>query len=277
MLSQWECFLKNLGEWQGSFTRFSPDGKQITDTPTIVTFEGLDNNKIVRQLVRRLPPNQPPQDQYFEYKFLGDNILFFEDGSFSIGATLCNDFSRPWAELGLKEGNHRLRLVQIFNSQNRLDYLSLIRETLANEDYIARPTLNLEQILGIWQGEATTLYPDSRSPNTFSTHLELDLQGTNQLQQKLTFGNPHSTQTITSLATIEGSKLIFTGSEIDKEILFLPDGVSANYPVEVKFGHPFFLEVGWLLKPDQRRRLIRGYNSQGEWASLTLVNEYKVS
>ncbi|MDJ0549650.1 MAG: DUF3598 family protein, partial [Microcystis sp. M49637_WE12] len=26
MLSQWECLLKNLGQWQGSFTRLSPQG-----------------------------------------------------------------------------------------------------------------------------------------------------------------------------------------------------------------------------------------------------------
>ena len=276
MLSQWECFLKNLGEWQGSFTRFSPDGKQIGDTPTVVSFEALDNQKTVRQLVRRLPPNQPPQDQYFEYKSFGKNILFFEDGSFSIGATLCNKFSRPWAELGLKEGNRRLRLVQIFNSQNRLDYFTLIREKFANSQVTERPPLTLEQILGAWQGQATTLYPDLRNPDTFSTYLELNLKGQNKLQQKLTFGESNSEKVITSVATVENSKLTFTEGQIAKNIWFLPDGVSANYPLEVKSGYPFFLEVGWLVKPDYRRRMIRNYNSQGEWVSLTLVNEYKV-
>lgn len=30
MRSQWECLLENLGEWQGSFTRFSPQGEPLT-------------------------------------------------------------------------------------------------------------------------------------------------------------------------------------------------------------------------------------------------------
>ncbi|MGH2415734.1 MAG: DUF3598 family protein, partial [Microcystaceae cyanobacterium] len=44
MSAQWQYLLKNLGEWQGSFTRFSPQGLLIEDTPTVVSLEGRDNN-----------------------------------------------------------------------------------------------------------------------------------------------------------------------------------------------------------------------------------------
>ena len=277
MLSQWECFLQNLGEWQGSFTQISPTGEQLKDTPTICVFEEPDNNQTVRQLLRRLPPNQPPQDRYYEYREFGDNILFFEDGSFSMGATVCHQFSRAWAELSLKEGDRRLRLVQVFNYQNRLDYLTLIREKFAGTDTPERPHLTLEQLLGTWQGVAVQLTPDLSSTKTVSTHLSLSLRGENKLYQELTFGTESSSQTISSTAEFGDDQLIFSESEVPKKILFLPDGASANFPMEVKLGKPFFLEVGWLVKPNQRRRLIRNYNAQGEWASLVMINEHKTS
>ena len=277
MLSQWECFLQNIGEWQGSFTQISPEGKQIKDTPTVCIFEEPDNNQTVRQLLRRFPPNQPPQDRYYEYREFGDNILFFEDGSFSMGATVCNQFSRAWAELCLKEGDRRLRLVQVFNYQNRLDYLTLIREKFAGTDTPERQPLTLEQLLGTWKGEAIQLTPDLSDPKTVSTHLSLNLQGEKKLYQELTFGTELSSQTISSTAEVGDNQLIFSESEVPKKILFLPDGASANFPVEVQLGKPFFLEVGWLVKPNQRRRLIRNYNGQGEWASLVIINEHKTS
>jgi len=62
MLSQWECLLKNLGQWQGSFTRLSPQGDFIEDTPTLVSLQGINNNRSIRQLVRRLYSDRSPED-----------------------------------------------------------------------------------------------------------------------------------------------------------------------------------------------------------------------
>jgi hypothetical protein len=78
MRSQWDCLLQNLGEWQGSFTRFSPQGEQLEDTPTVVSFEGLNNNQTIRQIVRRLPPNQPVDEKVLEYSSLGRNTLLLK-------------------------------------------------------------------------------------------------------------------------------------------------------------------------------------------------------
>jgi hypothetical protein len=47
--------------------------------------------------------------------------------------------------------------------------------------------------------------------------------------------------------------------------------------LHVKSGHFFVLEVGWLILPNQRQRLVRSYNDKGEWVSLTLVTEQRVT
>lgn len=57
MVSQWENFLQNLGEWHGSFTQISPRGEVLQDTPSIISLEGLNDNKTVRLKLRRFSPN----------------------------------------------------------------------------------------------------------------------------------------------------------------------------------------------------------------------------
>ncbi len=276
MPSQWECLLQNLGEWQGSFTRFSPQGEQLEDTPTMVSLEGLNDNQTIRQIVRRLPPDQPVDEKVLEYSSLGRNTLLFENGAFSQGSIQWGPFSEFGAELGLIEGDRRLRLVQLFNKASELTQLTLIREQRAGTNSSERPPLTLEQLLGEWQGEAVTIYPDWRSPDTYPTHLTLRREDTNRLVQQLTFGTGASVRTIASTAKINGSILHFDQSPLPVQVLLLPDGASSNCPLYIKPGYFFVLEVGWLVQPDQRQRLVRSYNDKGEWVSLTLVREQKV-
>lgn len=40
MRSQWDCLLENLGEWQGSFTHFAPDGIALKEIPSVVILAG---------------------------------------------------------------------------------------------------------------------------------------------------------------------------------------------------------------------------------------------
>lgn len=282
MRSQWECLLQNLGEWQGSFTRFSPQGEQLEDTPTVVSLEGLDNNQTIRQTIRRFSPGQsisngvPADEKVLEYSSLGRGVLFFETGAFSQGSIQLGPFSEFGAELGLTDGSRRLRLVQLFNREGQIDRLTLIREKLPNAEVIEHHPLTLDDLLGEWQGEAITLYPDWRSPSTFPTLLKLERQGNDRLQQQTSFGEGPDIQTITSTAAISSSNLRFDQSNPAVQVLLLPDGASATYPLQVTLGHAFFLEVGWLVQPDLRQRMIRSYNSKGEWVSLTLVTERKV-
>src|SRR5919202_2030225 len=200
MPSQWECLLKNLGEWQGSFTRFSPQGEQLEDTPSVVRLEGLNDNHTIRQTLRFLPRDRPVEEKVLEYSSLARSVLFLENGAFSQGSMQWGPFSEFGAELGLIEGKRRLRLVQLFNRDSQLSQLTLIREKLADTDAPERPELTLEQLLGEWEGEAVTIYPDWRSPDTYPTRLKVHRQDTDRLVQQLTFGAGTSVRTITSSA-----------------------------------------------------------------------------
>lgn len=161
--------------------------------------------------------------------------------------------------------------VQLYNQVGKLERLTLIREKLAGTDTAERPPLTLEQLIGEWQGEAVTRYSDLRSPETYSTHLRIEQEG-DRLNQQLTFGD----RTISSTASIKGAQLLFAESQLPVQLLLLPDGSSSNCPLEVKGGHNFVLEVGWLIQPQQRQRLVRSYSDRGEWISLTLVQEHKI-
>ena len=274
MRSQWECLLQNLGEWQGSFTRFSPQGELLEDTPTVVSFEGLNNNQTMRQIVRRFQPNQAVEEKVLEYSSLGRGILFFENGAFSQGSIQLAPFSEFGAELGLIHGERRLRLVQLFDKTGQLNRLTLIREKLPGATTVERPPLTVDDLVGSWQGEGVTIYPDGRSPDTYPTMLRVDKNG-DELTQQLTFNQGASTRNISSTARIEGSILYFEGGSQPTQVLLLPDGASSTSPQQVRVRQAFFLEVGWLLQPGERQRLIRHYNEKGEWSTLTLVTERK--
>ncbi len=268
MKSQWDCLLENLGAWEGSFTRLSPSGEILEDVPSIVSFTGLNDNQTMRQIVRLSPADQPVSEKVLEYSSLGRNILLFDNGAFSQGSIQFAPFSEFGAELGLIDSDRRLRLVQLFDKQGKLSGLTLIREKLSGSETLERPLLRVEDLLGEWQGEATTIYPDWRSPDSYSTSLTVRRRG-DRLYQELNFG-----RTIVTSAQIEGSRLKFEQSNV--QILLLPDGASSNCPLEIQLRQPFVLEVGWLLQPNLRQRLIRKYNSKSEWISLTLVTEQKI-
>ena len=269
MKSQWQCLLENVGQWHGSFTRLSPRGEVIEDTPTMVSLTGLNDNQTIHQIVRRLPPNLPPEEKVFEYSSLGRGILLFDNGAFSMGSIQRSPFAEFGAELGLIHQSRRLRLVQLFDQSGQLERLTLIREKLAEATVLEKPPLTVDDLIGTWQGDAIALYPDWRSPDTYSTMLKIERVGESKLSQQLTIGD----RTITSVATISGAIISFDSGY---QVLLLPDGASATCPVQLKSDTGFFLEVGWMQSPKERQRLIRTYNNRGEWVNLTLVTEYRI-
>ncbi|MBZ8181062.1 DUF3598 family protein [Oscillatoria salina] len=205
MPSQWNNLLQNLGEWHGSFTRFSPQGEELEDTPTVVSLEGVNNNQAIHLVVRRLPPGQPPQEKVLDFSSLSRGALFFPNGAFSQGSLQWSPFAEFGAELGLINESRRMRLVQMFNKESKLEFISLVREKLAGTDTPERNPLTVEQLLGEWQGEAMSIYPDFSSPETFATRLHIRREGENRLHQELKFGS----RAIASTAKINGSTLLF--------------------------------------------------------------------
>ncbi|MBD2678726.1 MULTISPECIES: DUF3598 family protein [Nostoc] len=268
MKSQWECFLENLGVWEGSFTNFSPQGTLLNDTPSRLSLEQLSGSQKVRLTLSR-----SGQDLIREFSSVGGGLLFFENGSFSEGLIQIGPFSEFGGELAFVHENRRLRLVQLFDKTGNLSGLTLIREHLAGTPAAERPPLQLDDLLGEWQGEAVTIYRDLRSPDTYSTTLKLELDNAGRLIQSTSFAG----RTITSTATIKGSIILFDENpEKQIQVLLLPDGSSATSPLKVQLRQPLFLEAGWLIQPNLRQRMIRSYNDKGEWVSLTLVTEQKV-
>jgi hypothetical protein len=272
MRSQWECLLQNLGEWHGSFTRFSPQGKLLEDVPSLVSIQGLDENRKIQMTIRRSPSGREVQEQVLEFSSLNRGVLFFENGAFSQGSIQLAPFSEFGAELGLIDRDRRLRLVQLFDKAGNLEGLTLIREVLT-DGIEEQPALTVDNLLGEWQGEAVTIYPDWRSPDIYPTTLRVDKIDDTHLAQHITIRHEIANRTISSTARIEGSALYFEGGPQPIQVLLLPGGASSNCPLQVKVGQAFFLEVGWLQEPNLRQRSIRRYNDKGEWSNLTLVTE----
>ncbi|MBD0313786.1 MAG: DUF3598 family protein [Microcoleus sp. T3-bin5] len=281
MVAQWENFLQNLGEWHGSFTQLSTRGEVLQDTPSIISLEGFNDNKTVRLKLRRFSPNpsgvgEPEVSELVrEYQTLGRDTLFFENGAFSLGTIQLAPFTECGAELGFIYNYRRLRFPMIYNTDGNLSKLTLIREKQLDKNVPERPHLTVEDLLGEWEGEAVTMYPDGRSPDIYSTKMQLHLESSDRLVSKITFGS--NATVISSSARIDGSVLHFNEGASPVQVVLLPDGGSCTLPVKIELRKPIFFEAGWLVEPDLRFRMIRSYNERGEWVSLTLVTERKVS
>lgn len=100
--SQWQSLLQNLGAWQGSFTRLSPQGKVQANIPTLVTLTGINNNQTIRQTIQYFDSDTGglEQEKVLEYQSLSRSVLFFENGAFSQGSIQFGPFSEFGAELG---------------------------------------------------------------------------------------------------------------------------------------------------------------------------------
>jgi len=270
-----------LGEWHGSFTQLSTRGEVLQDTPSIISLEGFNDNKTVRLKLRRFSPNpsgvgEPEVSELVrEYQTLGRDILFFENGAFSQGTIQLAPYSECGAEFGFIYNYRRLRFPLIYNTDGNLSKLTLIREKQLDKNVPERPPLTVDDLLGEWQGEAVTMYPDGRSPDIYSTNIQLHLESSDRLVSKITFGS--NATVISSSARIDGSVMHFNEGASPVQVILLPDGGSCTLPVKIELRKPIFFEAGWLVEPDLRFRMIRSYNERGEWVSLTLVTERKVS
>ncbi|PSB04188.1 DUF3598 family protein [Merismopedia glauca] len=277
MKSQRECFLQNLGSWKGSFTQFSITGEQIDDVESLLRLETIDNSDNIKLTLQRFYPTGV-DEKVIEYDPSAlYNILFFETGAFSQGSLQWAPFSQFGAELALVHGDRRLRIVQSFNSDSILGKITLIRERNPDSQIPERPRLQVEELIGQWEGEAVILSPQNHTSTKCRSILNLRLESPNQLVQELSFGEKGSGWSLTSKGEIDGNTLKFSQMEVPVQVTLLPDGASALFPLAIASGQSFFLEAGWLVEPNLRYRLIRRYDEKGAWNSLILVTERKVS
>jgi hypothetical protein len=277
MNSNWDNFLKNLGEWQGSFTNISPTGELLGSTSSILSLVGQEDNKLVEFRVRRYGvggyESDPVSDHQQEYRSIGRPNIFFDTGAFSKGTIQLAPFSEFGAEYGFISENRRWRCVQLFDEEQNFISLVLIREFRRGTDAPEQPPLTVDRLVGKWVGAAVTAYADLRNPDHYSTNLEISRMDDARLEQKLSWGD----RIISTTAKIDGHRLCFEGDKSPLEILLLPDGGSSNVPLQLQRHEPFFVEAGWLVSDNERQRLMRSYNAKGEWVSCTHIVEHKVS
>ena len=271
----WQYLMQHLGHWRGSFTRLTPRGEIETDIPSLLTLDSLNGNQTVRLVLQYFDPKTDTKAAAVTYEKIQEfsapmlGFPMFENGAFSQGSRYWSSVSEFAAELGFIHRDRRLRLVQQFRPGVPLPRLTLIREGREGTEAPERPPLTLDDLLGNWLGESTTVFADARSPLIAQTQLQLKQQG-DILNLYLSYGSNFE---FTSTAKIAGNILQFEQDQPPIQVLLLPDGASCTFPSSISAGRPFFLEAGWLIESNLRQRLIRNYNDKGEWVSLTLITE----
>jgi hypothetical protein len=274
--SQWDCIRENLGKWQGSFTQFSPQGQALKDSPSVLRLEE-DGPDSIKLSLTRTPPGEAPNEMLRSFSKPGPGAMvpFLETGAFCQGSTYWSTVSQAGAELALTTPNRRLRLVLLYaglgQGISQLTDITLIRENRAGSGALESPKLTVEQLLGTWKGSSISHSANGLISEPMASELLLQREG-DSLKQVLRFGE----RTLESLGQIEGDVIRFADGPQPVQVLLLPGGGSANCPLQVQPNLPFFLEVGWLVDATHRQRLIRRYDAQGNWESVTLVREEKV-
>ncbi len=277
MKSQWECVLENLGEWVGSFTTVTPKGELIEDIPSIIKLSGIRDNQAIHLVLNRFYPLPNSTEKYAKevvWDFStppGIGAVYFETGAFSSGALTVYIGVKTIAEFSLRAGDRRFRMIQTFDITQKLDRVTFIREHLEGTTKPERLHLEIANLVGTWNGIATTLYADDRPAIAARTQsiFRVSDTGYQLIEQDKSIDlnvDPH-----TPAATVW--HFINRSDGQSYQLLLLPDGGYSITPIQIELGHAFNLEIGWIHQTNQRQRLVRRYDDSGKWESATFINE----
>ncbi len=273
MKSQWECVLENLGEWVGSFTTVTVTGESIDDIPSIIKLEGVRDNQAIHLVLTRFYPlpnstERYPKQVVWDFSTPpGIGAIYFETGAFSSGTLVVNTGVKTIAEFSLMRLDRRFRMIQTFAENQQLDRVTFVREQRQGTTAPERPHLTISDLVGTWEGRATTHYDNSESPifaDTYSTFAASD-SGYRLVEDN---------DSIEFIATSD--RLWQFGDDEDGQsyqLLLLPDGGYTILPTQIELGYPFYLEIGWVYQTGKRQRLVRRYDSTGKWHSATSIVE----
>ncbi len=247
MASQWQNFLRNLGEWRGSFTTINAGGEVLESHPSVLTLAADDaDDRLVRFSLQRWPAGtaiapcggpapgagEPSRAMEQDYRTLGRQVVFFDSGAFNKGSLQVAPNTVFGGEFGFIAADRRHRIVQLYSPEGRFDQLVLIREFRAGSDAAEAAPANAEQLLGRWQGQAATISADWHEADSTAVQLEL-------------------------------------GPAELAALRLLPDGGFVQLPEQVSHRAAFELVGGWLPAPGRMERLIRRYDATGAWISAS--------
>ena len=196
----------------------------------------------------------------------GIGAIYFETGAFSSGALAVTAGVKTIAEFSLVAMDRRFRTIQVFDADGKFDRVTFVREHRQGTTTPERPQLAIADLLGTWQGTATTFYPQSTTPIVDRAH---SIFTTTDLGYQLAENND-------SIAiSTQGDRLLqFTSSDGQSyQTLFHPDAGYTTTPTQIELGHPFYVEIGWVYQIGQRQRLVRQYDSTGKWSGTTFYVE----
>ncbi|MFM7652281.1 MAG: DUF3598 family protein [Vulcanococcus sp.] len=253
MTSQWQNFLRNLGEWRGTFSSINLDGELVDCTASILSLEAAEEDRLVRFRLRRWPTaeqvGEPSRDVSEDYRSLGRQVVFFESGSFCKGTLQVSPGTAFGGEFGFVDGDRRHRLVQLHNDAGSLETLLLIREFRAGSNALEQPALQPVHLLGTWQGKAATISADWPEPDRMEASLTALSAADGAVQLRTTIGA--------------------LSSDCVGRIQWLPDAGYHLSPLQVSHRAPFAVQAGWLPEPGRLECLIRRFDGTGAWQSST--------
>lgn len=262
MSSQWDNFLRNLGEWRGSFASLDATGAVVESTPSILTLERGTEERLVHFRLRRFADGdlngEPSRDMTEDYRNLGKQVVFFESGTFCKGRLQVAPGTPFGGEFGFIQGDRRHRLVQLHDESGIFSQLVLIREFRAGSNAQEVPALTLDQLQGSWSGTASTITADWPEPDRAQCRFEVRGEGQHGLRIDSHIGT--SSESVTA-----GS------DDPSRQLTWMADGGYHLTPRHVDHRSAFAVEAGWLTAPDRLERLIRRYDASGAWTSATQI------
>jgi len=253
MAGQWQNFLRNLGEWRGTFSSIDLAGQIVDCTASILSLEAADDDRLVRFRLRRWSTAEqlgdPSRDVSEDYRSLGRQVVFFDSGSFCKGTLQVSPGTAFGGEFGFVDGDRRHRLVQLHNAEGALETLVLIREFRTGSSAVEQPALEAAHLIGSWQGEAATISADWPEPERAEGRLTAQAGADGALQLR------------TTIAGVESS--------CEGRLQCLPDAGYHLSPLQVSHRSAFSVQAGWLPEPGRLECLIRRFDGTGAWQAST--------
>ena len=274
MLTQWQCIRQNIGTWHGSFTRFSPEGEQIEDTPSVLTLKETEPDKTMQLTLERTPPAGTTEvtQRSFSAPGLAPDAYFFESGAFTQGSAQWAAFAQFGAEMCLTVGDRRVRFVIMYessvNGSAQLKYVVLIRETQTKGVRFSEPAPTPTQMTGEWTGTLSALHATMAPMTIGSSQWHFDHAS---LCCQDTFGE--TTEKLLLAKEQDESGVLLLKGKLNYKLMSLPNGTYCLVPEAIGKAAEFRIEAGWLREDGMRSRLIRYHDQQGVWMTSALIED----